>query len=220
MTVTTDKKTEPEDKRRTATTRTALPLRDSTSIKRTDDRRCRRRESVDAEADSDAGESTRRRWPRRVLVGALALIFVASLAASGILGWNVWQQRQVTRAGQQAQQAAVKYARDLDQHRLQQGRRELQPGARRRHRRVQGHVLAVQHAAAPVAHRQQGDGPRGGRRVGRSSRRSKSKVVVLLFVDQSVSNTSVPDPRIDRSRIKMTMEYVDGRWRTSKVELR
>ena len=48
---------------------------------------------------------------------------------------------------------------------------------------------------------------------------SKNKVVVLLFVDQSVANASLPDPRIDRSRIKMTMEYVDGRWRTSKVEL-
>ena len=48
---------------------------------------------------------------------------------------------------------------------------------------------------------------------------SKDKVVVLLFVDQSVSNTNVPDPRIDRSRIKMTMEFVDGRWRASQVAL-
>ena len=46
-----------------------------------------------------------------------------------------------------------------------------------------------------------------------------SSSVVLLFVDQSVQNASVPDPRIDRSRIKMTMDYVDGRWRASQVEL-
>jgi len=44
-------------------------------------------------------------------------------------------------------------------------------------------------------------------------------VLVLLFVDQAVSNMNTPDPRIDRSRMKMTMEYVDGRWRASKVEL-
>ena len=43
--------------------------------------------------------------------------------------------------------------------------------------------------------------------------------MVLLFVDQSVSNTKLPDPRIDRSRMKMTLEKVDGRWRASKVEL-
>jgi Mce-associated membrane protein len=48
---------------------------------------------------------------------------------------------------------------------------------------------------------------------------AKDKVVVLLFVDQSVSNASAPDPRIDRSRIKMTMEKVDGQWRAAKVEL-
>ena len=48
---------------------------------------------------------------------------------------------------------------------------------------------------------------------------SENQVVVLLFVDQSVQNASVPDPRIDRSRIKMTMDYVDGRWRASQVEL-
>jgi Mce-associated membrane protein len=45
------------------------------------------------------------------------------------------------------------------------------------------------------------------------------RAVVLLFVDQSVSNDTLPDPRVDRSRIKMTMEYVDGRWRAAKVEL-
>ncbi|HPZ94851.1 MAG TPA: DUF3329 domain-containing protein, partial [Mycobacterium sp.] len=48
---------------------------------------------------------------------------------------------------------------------------------------------------------------------------SKDKAIVLLFVDQSVSNTKLPDPRIDRSRMKMTMEMVDGQWRASKVEL-
>ena len=48
---------------------------------------------------------------------------------------------------------------------------------------------------------------------------STNKVVVLLFVDQTVTNTSAPDPRVDRSRMKITMEKVDGRWRASKVEL-
>ena len=55
---------------------------------------------------------------------------------------------------------------DLDEHRLQQGRRELQPGSRRRDRRVQGHVFEVQHPTPPTAHRQQGHGPRRRRGVG------------------------------------------------------
>jgi Mce-associated membrane protein len=49
---------------------------------------------------------------------------------------------------------------------------------------------------------------------------SPNKVQVLLFIDQSVTNRASPKPQIDRSRIRMTMENVDGRWLVSKVELR
>ncbi len=48
---------------------------------------------------------------------------------------------------------------------------------------------------------------------------SEDKVDVVLFVDQSVSNGTTPAPQLDRSRVKMTMEKVDGRWLASKVEL-
>lgn len=43
--------------------------------------------------------------------------------------------------------------------------------------------------------------------------------VVLLFVDQAVSSKSSPDPRLDRSRLKITMRTVEGRWLAEKVEL-
>jgi Mce-associated membrane protein len=48
---------------------------------------------------------------------------------------------------------------------------------------------------------------------------TKDKVVVLLFIDQSVKNQATPDPQIDRSRVRMTMEKVNGRWLASKVEM-
>ncbi|MGP3708901.1 hypothetical protein [Gordonia paraffinivorans] len=41
----------------------------------------------------------------------------------------------------------------------------------------------------------------------------------MLFVDQSITNTASPEPRVDRSRVVMTMEKVDGRWLASKVDL-
>jgi Mce-associated membrane protein len=44
-------------------------------------------------------------------------------------------------------------------------------------------------------------------------------VEVMLFVDQSVSNVSAPEPRLDRSRVEITMQKVDGRWLASKVQL-
>jgi Mce-associated membrane protein len=39
------------------------------------------------------------------------------------------------------------------------------------------------------------------------------------MVDQTVTNAARPDSRVDRNRMKMTMEKVDGRWLASKVEL-
>jgi Mce-associated membrane protein len=219
MTVTTNKKTEPEenvvgnDEDGGAAEGLDLDKEDPETEGAADD------ESVDAEGDSDAGESMQRRWPRRVLVGAVALIFVASLVASGILGWNVWQQQQVTRAGEQAQQAAVKYAEiltSIDSNKVDENFNQVLDGATGEFKdmysqsSMQLRQLLIDNKA--TAH--------GVVVESAIQSASKSKVVVLLFVDQSVSNTSVPDPRIDRSRIKMTMEHVDGLWRTSKVELR
>jgi len=43
--------------------------------------------------------------------------------------------------------------------------------------------------------------------------------VVLLFVDQAVSGKNSPDPRLDRSRLKITMRNVEGRWLAEKVDL-
>ncbi|MBA0048354.1 Mce protein [Mycobacteroides sp. LB1] len=44
------------------------------------------------------------------------------------------------------------------------------------------------------------------------------KVVVLLAVDQTITNNQRPDPRVDKSRMKVTMELVDGRWLGGKLE--
>ena len=231
MTVTTNKKTEPEenmvgnDEDGGAAEGVDLDKEDPETIDEGDAEAIDDEggavdgESVDGEADSDAGESVQRRWPPRALVGAVTLIFVASLAASGILGWNLWQQQQVTRAGQQAQQAAVKYAEiltSIDSNKVDENFNQVLDGATGEFKdmysqsSMQLRQLLIDNKA--TAH--------GVVVESAIQSASKSKVVVLLFVDQSVSNTSAPDPRIDRSRIKMTMEYVDGHWRTSKVELR
>lgn len=48
---------------------------------------------------------------------------------------------------------------------------------------------------------------------------AKDRAVVVLLVNQAVRNVDNPEPVIDRSRIRMTMDKVDGRWLASKVEL-
>jgi Mce-associated membrane protein len=174
-----------------------------------------------ADVDTDGvveGESEPRPWLRRVLVGVVAVIFVAALAVSGTLGWMLWQAREVDRAGEQAQQAAVAYAQiltSIDSSKVDENFDQVLDGATGEFKdmysqsSVQLRQLLIDNKAA--AH--------GVVVESAVQSASKDKVVVLLFVDQSVSNTNVPDPRMDRSRIKMTMEFVDGRWRASQVAL-
>lgn len=45
------------------------------------------------------------------------------------------------------------------------------------------------------------------------------RAVVALFLDQSITNTQVAKPRIDRSRMVMTLAKVDGEWRLDRVDL-
>lgn len=45
------------------------------------------------------------------------------------------------------------------------------------------------------------------------------RAVVLLFVDQTVTNANAKDPRIDRSRMKMELEKQGGRWLISGLDL-
>ena len=204
MTVTTDKKADPADEK-------TEPADESTSA-------AVESEAASADADIDEQESRPRAWRRRLLAAAVAVVFIAALAVSGVLGWMLWQEREVTRAQEQAQQAAVAYAQiltSIDSNKVDENFNQVLDGATGEFKdmysqsSVQLRQLLIDNKAS--AH--------GVVVESAIQSASKDKVVVLLFVDQSVSNTNVPDPRIDRSRIKMTMVFVDGRWRASQVAL-
>lgn len=153
-----------------------------------------------------------------VLVGAVGGALSLLLAAVGVLGWQVWQQHQITQASRDGQRAAIAYAQvltSIDSNKVDDNFKEVLDGATGEFKdmysqsSVELRQLLVENKA--TAHGVVVDSA--------VQEASKDKVVVLLFVDQSVSNSKLPDPRIDRSRMKMTLEKVDGRWRASKVEL-
>ena len=175
-------------------------------------------ETEPSESDPESVEPDRPSRARWLVAGVAAVFVVAVLAGAGFLGWKVWQQHQLSVAGAQAQKAAVDYAAvltSIDSNKVDENFDQVLNGATGEFKdmysqsssqlrqllidnKASAHGVVVESAVQSVA---------------------PNKVVVLLFVDQSVSNTNVPDPRIDRSRIKMTMELVDGQWRASKVEL-
>ena len=154
-------------------------------------------------------------WP---VIGAVAGVCGGLLVASGILGWQVWQQHQVKEASIEAQRAAVSYAQvltSIDSNKVDENFKDVLDGATGEFKdmysqsSVELRQLLIENKA--TAHGVVVDSA--------VHEASKNKAIVLLFVDQSVTNTKLPDPRIDRSRMKMTLEKVDGRWRASKVEL-
>ena len=50
------------------------------------------------------------------------------------------------------------------------------------------------------------------------SQAGPNTVDVLVFVDQTVTNTQLQHPRLDRSRIKVTMVKVNGRWLVDNLQ--
>ena len=169
-------------------------------------------------SEPEAGADTAHPWRRRVLAAVMVLALIAAVAGPAFLGWKLWESYQVTQAGEAAQRAAVSYAQvltSIDSNKVDENFAQVLDGATGEFKdmysksSVELRQLLIDNKAA--AH--------GVVVESAVQSASKNKVVVLLFVDQSVSNTNVPDARIDRSRIKMTMDYVDGRWRASKVEL-
>lgn len=159
-----------------------------------------------------------RPWTQYLRRGIMPLLLAASLTISGFLGWRQWQEHQVTLAGQQAQRAAIAYAQvltSIDSNNVDQNFRQVLDGATGEFKdmytqsSVQLRQLLIDNKA--TAHGVVVDSA--------IQSASTDKVIVLVFIDQTVTNAAAPDPRIDRSRIKITMEKVDGRWRASKVQL-
>lgn len=163
-------------------------------------------------------ERAKRPWRRYLRRSVLPVLLVAALAVSGFLGWRQWQDHQLKVAGEQAQQAAIAYAQvltSIDSNKVDENFKQVLDGATGEFKdmytqsSVKLRQLLIDNKA--TAHGVVVDSA--------IQSESTDKVVVLLFIDQTVTNSAAPDPRIDRSRIKMTMEKVDGRWRAGKVQL-
>jgi Mce-associated membrane protein len=155
---------------------------------------------------------------RGLLVPVLIGASVAALAGAGFFGWQFWQQHQLDQAREGAQRSAVSYAQVLtsvDSNNVDDNFKQVLDGATGEFKdmysksSVELRQLLIENKAS--AH--------GVVVESAVQEASKDWAVVLLFIDQSVANTKLPDPRIDRSRMKMTLEKVDGSWRASKVEL-
>ncbi|MFV0495304.1 Mce protein [Mycobacterium sp.] len=166
--------------------------------------------------DAAAGPPGQRR--RRLLTVAVGTLLITALGLSSFLGWRLMALRDTAAAGQAAMEAARNYAvvlTTLDTKDIDKNYREALDGATGE--------FKDQYSQGSAQLRQIliDNGAAGKGIVIDSAIKSatKTKVEVLLFVDQSVTNAVRTSPRIDRDRVLMTMELIDHRWLASKVEM-
>lgn len=160
----------------------------------------------------------RNRHRGRVLRWVAAVLLATALIGTGYEGWLVYQHHQEEVAAAQALDAAKKYILTLtsvDTNAIDKNFTDVLDGSTGEFKDMYTKSSA-QLRQALIDNKAAAHGT-----VIEAAVKSATtdKVEVVLFVDQSVSNAAAPQPELDRSRVKMTMEKVDGRWLASKVEL-
>ncbi len=171
-------------------------------------------------AAHDANDATGRTrpWKRYFRTALVVAVYAGAFGIAGGLGWKLWDEYALSQAGQASQRTAINYAQvltSIDSNQVDQNFTAVLDGATGDFKdtytkaSVQLRQLLIDNKAA--AHGTVVDSA--------IQSQTKNRVVVLLMVDQTVSNAVRPDGRVDRSRMKITMENVGGRWLASKVEL-
>lgn len=173
--------------------------------------------------DDGTGEDSQSGSRIRHVVRRLALVaagggFIAALALSGFLGWQLKQRDDIAAAGRAALEAARTYAIPLtsvDTNDIDKNFAQVLDGATGEFKDLYSQSSA-QLRQLLVDNKAESHGTIIDAAVKSAS---KSRVDVLMFVDQSISNAVNPGPRIDRLRILMTMELVENRWLASHIEI-
>ncbi|GAA5054578.1 hypothetical protein [Nocardia callitridis] len=172
--------------------------------------------------DASTGEQTRpgraRRGRPRIALAAVAVLLVAATAIAVVVGVNLQGRTRIDAASRQARTAAEQYAvalTSIDAARIDEDFDTVQHGATGEFQDMYSRS-AQQLKPLLLQARSVSKG-----RVVNSAVQSATEnhAVVLLFVDAEITNLTNPDPRVDRNRIVMTMDKVDGRWLASQVEL-
>ncbi len=169
-------------------------------------------------AKGDDAATMPRRWIRSAIRWAAAVVFVAALAGAGYEGWLLFQQHQRGVAARQALDAAQNYAVTLtstDPNAIDQNVTDVLNGAtgdfKDRYTKASSQLRKLLIDNQVTTH--------GSVVESAVKSASTNKVEVLLFIKQSVSNSTTPDPRSDVTAVTMTMEKVQGRWLASNVVL-
>ncbi|WP_148306931.1 hypothetical protein [Nocardia nova] len=173
---------------------------------------------MNASTGRSRGWVSRRRLLRKVTVGALVLLLVVSSGAAITFGWKLKHRDDLARASEAALDAARTYAvalTSIDAAHTDQDFTAVRGGATGDFARM--YDESAQKLKPLLV---QAKSVSKGRVVGAGVQSaSTDRVVVVLFVDAEITNVTSPTPRVDRNRITITMDHIDGKWLASAVDL-
>ncbi|MGP3952868.1 hypothetical protein [Streptomyces sp. 7N604] len=176
--------------------------------------------------ESDQKPTPTPTWLRSGLISAvLAVLVVAGLAATAVLGWDYRDAERANEARTEALAAARKAApailsydyRHLDRD-FAAARSHITGAFQDKYRKTTSTVVA------PTAKRYHGvvkatvAKPASGDEAASVVSASPDKVVVLLFMNQVTNSTQVSGPRLDLNRVRMTLQRTSDGWKVSAVD--
>lgn len=172
------------------------------------------------DSQTEAPATTARRKPRpRPVVAALSGVLVLTMAAAGWLGLQVRSDNDREDARRAVVAAANGYAVDLTTYNFSRLEADFQKVLDNSTGTFRSEYTAASASLRELIakFKATATGKVLDSAVVLSS--DEDRAIVLLFVDQTVSNSNSREPRVDRSRMKMGLEKRDGRWLISALDL-
>jgi Mce-associated membrane protein len=174
-------------------------------------------------ADLEIGEYPFRPWWGRtsVLVAIVVALFVASGAVTAWLRISDLQERvdsleAQTLAAESARQDAILLAEDLATYDYRDLGGNFRHVAARATDRFAGQLRALTEELGPELQQTRAVATATARSAG-VVRADTAKAVVMVFVDQTVTNTKTPQPRVEQSRMELTLVSEGGVWRLDQA---
>lgn len=169
-------------------------------------------ESVDR-----AGGSGLRRFLRAgLLVPALVIALLAGSTA--YLGWGLRTSNAVAEARSSASEAGRQYALDLTTYDYRNLEGNFAAVTQNSTEKFGEQYKEVSESLTALIQQYQATSEGTVIRQG-VAEADEGRVVLTLFVDQSVSNTNTPQPRVDRNRMQMTLLREGDRWLLDDLRL-
>lgn len=171
----------------------------------------------EVEVDPENGPREEPPAGRGRLLPALLVLSLVLVAAAGVLGGALREQRSV----ESAREEALEVARDTAEEVLSYDHRRMADDIAEAEAVSTGRLLEQYRDATDGLVEQAEAGSavvRADVQAASVESASQDRVAVLLFVDQTTVREGLAEPLTEQNRIRLTLRHVDGRWLASDLD--